>query len=81
MKMYIYLNQQEKVERFVTILLSVEGKFELSVNGRTVDARSALDIFCLDLSKQLLLTTDLDIWPEQLTEFITLSHNDNTKDG
>lgn len=55
---YVLLDQPAKVERFAAILRGLPGTFQIERDGRVIDARSVLGIYCLNLSAPLRLTVD-----------------------
>ena len=61
MTVMVLLNETEKVKRFVNVVSKLEPDCDL-VRGRyTIDAKSIMGIFSLDLSKPLELCVHADI--------------------
>ena len=52
---YVNLNGADTVQRFVKTLTALNGDFELVENNITLDARSLMGIFSLDLSHPIML--------------------------
>lgn len=51
----VSLNSIDKVKEFVNIINTFDGDFDLVSDRYTVDAKSIMGIFSLDLSKELTL--------------------------
>lgn len=51
----ILLNSIEKVKKFVNVIATYDGEFDLASNRYVVDAKSIMGIFSLDLSSPLRL--------------------------
>ena len=51
----VYLDTIDKVKGFVNVVSVCDGDFDLSSGRYTVDAKSIMGIFSLDLSKNLTL--------------------------
>ena len=51
----VYLDTIDKVKGFVNVVSVCDGDFDLSSGRYTVDAKSIMGIFSLDLSKPLTL--------------------------
>ncbi len=56
----IKLDSIEKVKKFVHIVATVESDLDLVSNRYTIDAKSIMGIFSLDLSKELKLVVGND---------------------
>lgn len=52
---YVNLKDGETVQRFVKTLTALDGEFELVENDITLEARSLMGIFSLDLSHPVML--------------------------
>ncbi len=69
----IKLDSVDKVKKFVHLVASVECDLDLVSNRYTIDAKSIMGIFSLDLSKELeLVVSDeacFDSLKASLTEF------------
>jgi hypothetical protein len=57
---YICLDKGSLVKDFVETIKNLDGKFELRSGFAVLDAQSMLGIFCLDLSKPILLMIEND---------------------
>lgn len=64
--MNITLNSIDKVKRFVNIISTFDGDFDLSSERYVVDAKSIMGIFSLDLSKTLRLDSHDDAVADKL---------------
>ena len=51
----VCLNSAEQVQKFVKILTSLSGDFELISGKHILDARSLMGVFSLDLSRPITL--------------------------
>jgi hypothetical protein len=71
-KIYIDLQNGRLVKPFIELLNKMPGSFSLISGRKVIDAKSMLGIYCLDLSKPLLLQIDSesDSDMEMLDEFI-----------
>lgn len=58
--MNIQFDSYEMIERFSRDIANMKGEFDLVSGRKTVDAKSFLGIFSLDLSKPLLLNAVSD---------------------
>jgi phosphotransferase system HPr-like phosphotransfer protein len=56
--MYIHLRSGNLVKDFINTILPMKGTFELASGYRTVDAKSPMGIYTLDLSSPVLLRVD-----------------------
>lgn len=70
----VLLNSSAKVKKFVEVISAMDGQFELHSGRQVLDAKSILGIYCLDLSRPLLLKIEenSDVSLEKLKEFIVL---------
>ncbi len=70
----ISLNSVTKVKAFVNTIAKFDGDFDLSSGKYTVDAKSIMGIFSLDLGNPLTLTihntTDIDEINLAINEFL-----------
>ena len=69
----IKLNTLEDVRKFVNIVTAFEGDIDLKSGRYTVDAKSIMGIFSLDLSKPIQLnahTDDADDFFKDIEKFI-----------
>lgn len=66
----VRLNTIDRVKNFVESVRDVEGSALLSHNGITVDARSILGIFSMNLTGSLELKLETEHIPEALTAYL-----------
>lgn len=66
----IRLNTIDKVKRFVDAISMSENEYELASGSYTVNAKSILAIFTLDLTHPLDLITDGNQIPKAITSFL-----------
>ena len=52
----VLINTIDKVKEFVQIVSHFEGELDLSISRYTIDAKSIMGIFSLDISQPLQLT-------------------------
>lgn len=57
---YIDLQSGRMVKQFVQTISTLEGSFELISDRTTLNAKSIMGIYCLDLMKPLLLKIECD---------------------
>ena len=71
---FIKLNSVEDVQYFNAKISTLDGDFDLGCGRYTIDAKSIMGIFSLDLSKELLFTVHslelLDDVKERVGNFI-----------
>ena len=68
----ILINTIDKVKQFVQLVSGFEGDLDLSTGRYTIDAKSIMGIFSLDISKPLDLTIYND---EKAAEYIEQLHD------
>lgn len=66
----VRLNTITKVKEFVEALREQEGEFRLSSGRYSIDAKSIMGIFSLDLSKPIHLTAESGQIPVTITPFM-----------
>lgn len=59
----VYFHSIAEVKEFVNIVSGMEGKVTLSDERHSVDARSIIGIFCLNLTRELRL--EIENWEEK----------------
>lgn len=73
-EMRIELNTIDKVKRFVSLISTLDGEFDILAGRYVIDAKSILGIFSVDLSKPLTLRIeqedDWDTVQDTLGEFV-----------
>ena len=71
---YIKLNSVEDVQYFNAKICTLDGDYDLTYGRYTIDAKSIMGIFSLDLSQKLLFTVhcleELDEVKERVGKFI-----------
>lgn len=66
----VKLNTITKIKEFVETLKAQEGEFTLSSGRYTINAKSIMGIFSLDLSKPIHLTAQSGKIPETVRPFL-----------
>ena len=59
-QVYVKFNNVEQVTNFINIIDKIDVNFDLGMGNRTVDAKSVIGVFGLDLTKPQLLRYDSD---------------------
>ena len=59
-QVYVKFNNVEQVTNFINIIDKIDINFDLGMGNRTVDAKSVIGVFGLDLTKPQLLRYDSD---------------------
>ncbi|MCI6005377.1 MAG: HPr family phosphocarrier protein [Blautia sp.] len=59
-QVYVKFNNVEQVTNFINIIDKIDIDFDLGMGNRTVDAKSVIGVFGLDLTKPQLLRYDSD---------------------
>ncbi|MDO4306129.1 MAG: HPr family phosphocarrier protein [Eubacteriales bacterium] len=59
-QVYVQFEDVEQVRKFISIIEKMDGDFDLGSGSRTVDAKSVIGVFGLDLTKPQMLTYDSD---------------------
>lgn len=59
-QVYVKFNNVEQVTSFINIIDKIDIDFDLGMGNRTVDAKSVIGVFGLDLTKPQLLRYDSD---------------------
>ena len=59
-QVYVKFNNVEQVTNFINIIDKIDINFDLRMGNRTVDAKSVIGVFGLDLTKPQLLRYDSD---------------------
>ena len=59
-QVYVKFNNVEQVTNFININDKIDINFDLGMGNRTVDAKSVIGVFGLDLTKPQLLRYDSD---------------------
>ena len=59
-QVYVKFNNVEQVTNFINIIDKIDINFDLGLGNRTVDAKSVIGVFGLDLTKPQLLRYDSD---------------------
>ncbi len=82
-EMRIELNTIDKVKRFVSLISTLDGEFDILAGRYVIDAKSILGIFSVDLSKPLTLRIeqedDWDTVQDTLGEFVCRQRTVQTK--
>ena len=71
-QVYVKFNNVEQVTNFINIIDKIDINFDLGMGNRTVDAKSVIGVFGLDLTKPQLLRYDSDDYRimEKITPFL-----------
>ena len=64
----IMINTIDKVKKFIDIISTIEGNFDLASGRYVIDAKSIMGIFSLDLSKPIRLDIHDEDAGGQVTE-------------
>ena len=64
----ININTIAKAEAFLNLIKSLEGEFELVSDSSVVNAKSTLDVLCLNIEEDLqLIVKDDDMYDEAIS--------------
>ena len=71
-QVYVKFNNVEQVTSFINIIDKIDGNFDMGRENRTVDAKSVIGVFCLDLQEPQLLSYESDDCQiiEKITPFL-----------